>query len=312
MHLTITYSTCREEPMFEWFADSLVNECAGDFTDKRLVIVDFYADTPGRRTEFARKLVKFTAPIVHTTPKPTVWQGPSRLTSRDYFAAANARNTAICHAPDGWIAYVDDVSVLIPGWLSRIQLAIASNYIVLGAYQKVSQLHVINGVVHHCTDLDQGYDSRLKHLNFVRDVVPAPGSWFFGCSLAAPVDAFLKINGWDEDCDSMGAEDYPCGFMLAAAGYDIRYDPSMMTYESEEHHFLGRSMVRKGKLNIQGHPSDGHAYIAMLMNGRNRAPNYFGEGGLAALRSRILAGEPFPPVGIPDRDWRDGQPLSEL
>lgn len=298
--------------MFEWFADSLVHECAGDFTDKKLVIVDFYADEPGRREEFASKLLNWRAPVVHTTPKPTVWQGPSRLTKQDYFAAANARNTAICHAPDGWIAYVDDVSVLVPGWLSRIRAAIDGNYIVLGAYQKVSQLHVVNGTVLHCVDLEGGYDSRLKHLEFKRDVVPAPGSWFFGCSLAAPVEGFLKINGWDEDCDSMGAEDYPCGFMLAKAGYEIKYDPSMMTYESEEHHFLGKVLVRKGKLNIHGHASDGHAYIAMLENGRDRAPNYFGEGGLAALRQRILAGESFPPISVPDRDWRDGQPLAEL
>ena len=36
-HLTIAYITSRQESMFEWFADSLANECVGDFSDKRLV-----------------------------------------------------------------------------------------------------------------------------------------------------------------------------------------------------------------------------------------------------------------------------------
>lgn len=293
--------------------DSLVNECQGDFTDKRLVVVDYYADHCGRREEMARKAIKWPAKqFVHVPPKPTVWQGPHKLTKEDYFAASNCRNTALCLAPDGWIVYVDDLSVLIPGWLSRIKLAIEGNYIVCGAYQKVKQLFVKDGIVTTCVDSESGYDTRLKHLKFVREVVPAPGGWFFGCSVAGPVEAFLSINGWDEDCDSMGAEDYACGLMLAKKGYTLRYDPLMMTYESEEHHHLGVIMKRKGKQNILGHKDDGYAYLALIENGRDYAPNYFGEGGIAALRLKILAGEPFPIVACPENDWRDGQPLREM
>lgn len=311
-HLTIAYMTCRKEPMFEWFADSLRNELSSNYSNKRLVVVDNHANEPGRKEEFERKARWPSGQYFHVPPKPTVWQGQYRLTSQDYFAASNARNTALCLAPDGWIAYVDDVSVLVPGWLTRIEQAEHSHYIVLGAYQKVTNLRVEQGRIISCVDTDYGYDTRLKQLKFHRNPVKTSGSWFFGCSVAAPVEAFLTINGWDEDCDSMGAEDYACGLMLEKQGYDLRYDPQMMTYESEEHHSCPPVMPRKGRTNIQGHPTDAHAYLAMLKAGRKTAPNYFGEGGIRRVRDRVLAGEPFPIVQVPDRDWRDGRLLSEL
>lgn len=298
--------------MFEWFGDSFHRECNGDYSNKRLVVVDYYADESGRKEEILRKSRFPKAQVFHVPPKPNVWQGKYRLTTQDYFAASSARNTALCLAPDGWIAYVDDVSVLMPGWFARVEAAEKGNYMVCGAYQKVCQINVQNGHLVSCVDTETGYDSRLRQLKFNRKMVKATGGWFFGCSVAGPVANFLAINGWDEDCDSMGAEDYACGLMLEKRGYQIFYDPQMMTYESEEHHFLPPVIPRKGKSNIQGHPTDAHAYLAMLKNGRNRAPNYFGEEGLAGLREKVLRGEPFPICQVPDRDWRDGQPLSEI
>ena len=303
MGLTIAYMTCRQNPRFEWFRDSLLHQNPIGIVN-RIVVVDFHAatrepklDVPGIET-------------IVTTPKPTVWQGPHRLTKRDYFAAANARNTALCYAKDGWIAYVDDLSVLMPGWLKCVREAMQGNYIALGAYRKVLKLQVENGEVKYLEDHPSGWDSRWKHGNDAHPV-PAAGGWLFGASVAMPVETLLKINGWDEDCDSLGGEDYIAGLMLEKHGYRFMYDRRMLTLESEELHHYEVTLTRidKGKS-----PKDkSHKILKMVTDhGRHRAPNYFGNEGIAGLRQRVLRGEPFPIPSIPEHDWYDDQPLREM
>lgn len=320
--ITIAYMTNRREPMIEWFFDSLANDLARreHWEDIQVVIVDFYHAEFGRTDEIKRKSRKLAAlgvTTLHIPPKPTPWQGPYRLTKEDYFAAANARNTAACYAPDGYIVYIDDLSVILPGWLARIDHGIAQNWIVCGSYRKVFELEVQAGTVVSFKDEKIGLDSRLTWIQthvpgYDLSPYPAFDGWSFGCSIAIPIDALLQINGWDEDCDSMGAEDYPLGHMLTKNGYKLMYDPKMLTYESEEHHTKGISFSRKQKLNVRGYPDGAHAYLNMLRGGRDRAPNYFGEGGLAALRKSILSGGQFSVSPLPQNDWRDGQPLSEM
>ena len=150
--LTIAYMTNRREPRVDWFFASLARElstaAAGELGNLRCVVVDFWADESGRRATFAA-LAPAGVELVHVPPKPTVWQGPHRLTGRDYFAAASARNTALCLAPDGWIAYVDDLSVLLPGWLAACRQGCQVHGVVCGAYKKVLFLEVEHGIAAH-------------------------------------------------------------------------------------------------------------------------------------------------------------------
>lgn len=299
--LTIAYMTCRREPKLEWFLDSLRRECADGLSPSglKIVIVSFYPITVPDH-DFAE--------VVCVPPKPTVWQGEHRLTQRNYFAPANARNTAICYAPDGWIAFVDDLSVLLPGWLAAVREAMQGDRIILGAYKKMKKLVVENGDVKSFQEFDAGIDSRWGAGSDAGPVT-ASGSWLFGCSFAAPVEALLRVNGLDENCDSCGGEDYCLGIRLGNAGYEFKYDRRMLTYESEELHYFGQPFIRldKGKS-----PKDkSHALLDMAMKSKF-APNYFGEGGLRALREKILHGEPFPICQIPQHDFFDGQPLSEM
>ena len=317
MNLTIAYFTNRPDPKIRWFFDSLHRETGGDYSGIKVVVVDFFAHDrmSGRLAQsgggYTALMDAPCSPVV-VAPKPTVWQGPHRLTTQDYFAASNARNTAICHAPDGYIAFVDDLSVLLPGWLNAVREAMAGGYIALGAYKKQKQLVVENGNVVSFEEFPLGVDSRWNHGNDSRPVTAA-GSWMFGCSLAAPVQAFLDINGFDEDGDSMGGEDYAAGMMLEKHGYTFKYDRRMLTYESEEDHAqlpVFKRVIKKTHM----HPIDAsHAYLSMLTTGgRTKAPNYFGEGGITALRQHILAGGEFPITQIPQHHWPDGQPLSEM
>jgi hypothetical protein len=317
-HLTIAYFTSRKQPMIEWFFGSLERETGGDYSGIGLVIVDFYAfDRFGegdrdKLPEFDSYLAKFNGPIRYTKPKSTVWQGKHRRTKVDWFAAANARNTAICLAPDGWIAFVDDLSVLLPGWLTRVREAMKGpqNRITCGAYRKVRDLVVKDGEVISYTDNPPGNDNRLAHVK--GDGPHECGSnWLYGCSLAAPVEAFLVINGFPEAlCDGMGFEDVIAGIMLGKKGYSFVYDPRMMTFESEELH-AQLPVMKRSDYGVS--PNDkSHAILNIAVTGDGWHPNYFGEEGIRGLRQRVLAGEPFPICGVPEHEWYSKTRLEDL
>ncbi len=329
MKLTIAYMTSRKNPRIQWFFDSLAAQLHAP-DEVTVIVVDFWAqplddcleEWTTTHVAVRRASLKdlWPGPLVHTPPKPTVWQGAYRLTSRDYFAASNARNTAIALCPTDWLACVDDLSVLLPGWLDAVRAAQAAGYIALGSYRKVKNIRIEDGQVVSFEPFPPGVDSRLKDPNVlaheraygVNHPVPVPGSWMFGCSFAAPVEALLKINGFDEDADSMSGEDYIAGIMLERAGYTFRYCRQMSTLEDEDAHYEEKPFLRIIK-PYPGEKDASHALLNMVLHGgRNRAPNYFGEGDLAGLRQRIITGEPFPVTQVPDRDWRDGQPLREM
>ncbi len=315
--LTIAYFTNRIEPHIEWFADSLEAQTFGIYEGIRIVVVDTLGDDEKRKESFASK---FKTKIIHCTPMPNVWQGKHRLTKQDYFAASIARNTAICHAEDGYLAIVDDLSVLLPGWLTRVKAAQAEGVVFCGAYEKVLGLQVVNGAVTGYRRLETvdngitkypGMDTR-DHQGYTLEPQACGGTWFYGASAAFPVEGALQANGFDDDTASMGSEDYVFGFMLEQLGYKLFYDRRMRTLESEEgHHTEEDKMLRIIKKTPL--PDASHAMLNMVLGGgRKSAPNYFGEGGIRELRQKILAGEPFPIFNNPQHDWRDGQPLVEM
>lgn len=314
-HLTIVYLTGRLEPKIEWFLETLSQQTGSSMAGIRLVIVDFYAEAEGRKAWLLNKLAQTIGTSfdwVHTPPKPTVWQGPHRLTKEDYFAIANTRNTGLCLAPDGWIAYVDDLTVLIPGWLEAVWAAMRQGYIACGAYKKVLDLKLDNGAPSY-RPFPTGLDSRWNQVHG-NSPVPVGGTWLYGCSSAMPVEALLQINGWDEDtdCCGMGGEDYVCGIMLERLGqYQFRYDRTMLTLESEELHHVGPVLKRTIE-KLPGREDASQIILKMVLKGRNIAPNYFPPGGIRAERERVLKGEPFTITQCPEHSWYSHRPLRDL
>lgn len=315
--------------MAAWFFDSLHRETKGDYRGIKVVVVDFWekqrgcaardntdVDFLGGGKKYDMQIqdggLEFGGGWIHVTPKPTVWQGEYRRTKVDWFAAANARNTAICLAPDGWIAFVDDLSVLIPGWLARVRAAMAGpqNVITCGAYRKVKELAVIDGMVVGHTNYPPGDDNRLAHVTGDGPHECGP-NWLYGCSLAAPVEAFLQINGFPEAlCDGMGFEDVIAGIMLGKKGYKFVYDPRMMTFESDELH-AQLPVMKRSDYGVS--PNDkSHAILNIAVGGDGWHPNYFGDKGIRGLRQRVLAGEPFPTNRVPEHDWYLGTKLEDL
>lgn len=309
--ITIAYMTGRVSPMIEWFFDSLHVQTLGTYVDVRVVVVDFHKDHKSREAwgRLFERVVNGGGEVLHVEPKPTVWQGKHRLTKVDYFAAANARNTALCLAPDGHIVYVDDLSVLQPGWWNSVREASGKNdTVTCGAYRKVLKLRVESGHVVEFENYANGNDVRMLNLEAGKIYDCHPG-WLYGCSLCAPVDAFLRINGWPEACDGVGYEDCITGIVLSKHGIKFAYDTRMVTWESEEGHHSGHHYRRWDK-GVS--PNDKSHAILRIWTNASKFDNYFGDEGIIGLRRRVLAGDPFPIVGIPEHDWFDAMPLREM
>jgi len=311
-HVTYAYFTSRKNPLIKNFFDSLHREIAEDYSNKRIVVVDFWAKEPGR-AEFIRSQAPEAAreALIHVPPKPTVWQGEHKLTEVHWWAACNARNTALCLAPDGWLVFVDDLSVMLPGYGKQILRAMQrEKTITCGAYRKVKNLVVENGNIVTFEDHPGGRDNRFNYGNDI-DGFPCGGNWMYGCSIAAPVEAMLEIGGWPEAlCDGLSFEDVIAGIMMEKKDYRFVYDRLMMTYESEEGHHDGLVMKRS---DYGTSPNDkSHAVLKIAQTGNGFHPNYFDESGIRGLRQRVLAGDPFPIVQIPQHEWFTGTALSEL
>lgn len=309
-HLTIAYMTNRKNEMSQWFFDSIKKQMG--IETGRLDTSNFF-----RENNVSVVLVDFLCskqdlqdfPIKWIQPKPNVWNGEHRLTKENWFAAASARNTALCHAKDGWILYVDDLSVCCPGFWQAVQDAMKRpGTITCGAYRKVKELVVENGEIKSFKDFPAGWDTRWHQVN--QDLSPCGGEWLYGASLVAPVEALLTVNGWNEGCDSLGSEDYITGMGLENAGYKFVYDRRLLTFESEEHHHIEPAFKRS---DYGVSPNDfSHQVLNQVKNGLRYFPNFFPEGGIRKLREKILAGEPFPPCGIPEHHPYTGIALKDL
>jgi glycosyltransferase involved in cell wall biosynthesis len=321
--LTIAYVTARKDCKWEWFFSSLINQIL-ESDDIRVIVVDSYEGTRAGLTRTNGSLPiqaqQFFGldKLLHVRPKPNVWQGEHRLTKENWFAMANARNTALCLCETDYIAYCDDLSVLLPGWLNAVKEAMAGGYIACGAYRKVKNLVVENGEVKSFTPFSE--DCRLASAK--DEVSPCTGDWLYGCSCAMPVEDLLEVGGWPEMCDGLGSEDTTLGIVLGNAGKHLKYDKRMMTYEDEDlHHYtVGSDSTWENGLRVSASlkrrdkgvsPNDKSHAIVNIARGSKYFENYY-EGGMRALREHVLAGNPFPICQIPDRDWYDGQLISEM
>lgn len=323
--LTIAYMTSRKIPKLEWFLSSLANETGGDFSSIKVVIVDYWANPFGGTKQMHEARRQYVvdcidaAGIPHEaydwmSPKGNPWQGKQRQTLEDWFNVANSRNTAVCMADGEWIAFVDDLSVIKPGWLALAgQAMMQTNMITIYRYQKVRDLVVENGNIVSFTEFPGGIDSRSRHVRDLSRVhTPCPPDWHFGYTIG-PLQAYLDVNGWVEsDTAGLSFEDVPTGINLGKKGYAFRYDPRMLVYESEELHGQEGGM-RRGDYGVS--PRDkSHAVLTRARSGDGWAKNDFFNGmTLAQLRDHVhaKASNAFPAPRPNQREWFTGRLLSD-
>jgi hypothetical protein len=336
MRLTIVYLTFRIHPRFEWFCSSLAREFRSTHDvspeEVQVIVIDgrlwYDAHRHLGMLDAARGLIKFE----HRAPKPSPWQGPSRQTQRDYFCPASARNTAFAYALAPHVAFVDDLSVLIPGWLEAHMHAAAQGYVLLGTVSKNKNIVVdAHGELVSFDEFPPGRDSRLGQITEIWQV--CAGSWLFGGTFSTPLELALRVNGEDEITNSIGGDDYDFGMRLGRGGGAIRISRLCETIEDEDgHHTEGVIKItqgatladyedRSGAWTVShDRPWDGpdgpcvsNYLLNRLMRETDRSWTIGNDYGLRHVREMILSGGEFPPVPIrPVRYWVNDQLLSEL
>jgi hypothetical protein len=316
MRLTIAYLTFRMHPRFEWFARSLAREFRSmpdvDPKDVQIVVIDgrLWHEDMHRRLgmlDAAENRVHFE----HHPPKPSPWQGPNRQTSKDYFCAASVRNTAFAYAQAPHVAFVDDLSVFLPGWLKAHMHAAGHGYVLAGTTCKNRNIAVnAAGEITAFETFQPGQDSRLAMIR--GGLTPISGSSLFGGTFSVPLGLALACNGQDEINDTIGGEDYDFGIRLQRAGGSI-YLSDCGTFEDEDGHHAEAPMVRLDKpwAGPDG-PYSSNFLLNKLLRETPRTWSIGNEFVLRDLRTQILAGGEFPPPRPDLRHWVDNQPLSEM
>jgi len=300
--------TNRREPHFDWFLQSLARQCIP--SEQPVIIVDFYADEPGRKESVMAINPGF--PITHVTPKPSLWQGKHKITQSECFDAGNARNTALCLARQMYIAWVDDLSVLQPTWYSSVHAATSRNAITLGTYRKVAKLDVKDGLIVSFQDFPRGHDPRVPHFKTNRPT-QCDQRMLFGCSLLAPVETMLDLGGWPETlCAGTGYEDCVMAIVIRKHKIATFFDPMMQTIESEEGHKIDPPFNRWDPCTCtpcsNPRKDKSHAMLKVA-SGWEKVDNGYD---MRSLRNSILSGGSFPiPVG-PATEWFTGIPLQDL
>jgi glycosyl transferase family 7 (putative galactosyltransferase) len=320
---SFSFLTTREDPKIEWFMDSLARELDSLGPSKptfELIIIDsrlWYVDQDERRQKFRDAAKGRFGELIHVPPKPSVWQGPARLTTFDMFCGAGARNTAFCYARGEHVVFVDDLSVLLPGWASGHLHAAQFKYVMCGSTCKNLDMVVEDGIVKSFTLFPPGQDHRLR--GAPKDgSVRCSGSWLFGGTFSVPLNAALDVNGFDEINNGIGCEDYDFGIRLDKSGQKICFNKTCGTMESEEaHHLEPHTLMLRidKKLNpaiANTIPGDGHSSNLLydrLINAKSPWTTDQHQPNLRQLRDRILSGGQFPIPTEPRRHWVDGQPL---
>ncbi len=316
--------------MMQWFFESLAKQVLPGM-EIQVVVVDYWRNA-------LKEFVGMSSPAPEITvdwvaPLPSFCQGEHRLTKENYFDASIARNTGFVYAKYDYVAFVDDVSVLMPYWLSAVLEGQREQQIVLGSYQKHSKMEVKQGELVSSEVQEHDKDSRLKLIGGYHKV-KGHASWFYGCSFAMPLEAALQVNGFDEMCAITGYEDCNFGLRLEKAGYKFWYDIAMSTVESIEHHSTDVVMKRIDPEVTQAQYYDlMDKYGLEPRLGRPVYPRYdashfeldvvkftgtslsaFNGFDLRKLREKALKGEEITvkDMNFPERFWFTGELLSTI
>lgn len=308
--LTIAYVTARTDPRFEWLFESLTRQIK--ILDRvHLILIDFHLRNRPRKQTIPEDLLNKLTGFRWLCPKPSVWQGPFRKTAVDFFSASNARNTAIALCETTWIAFLDDCSVLLDGWLERAIQATSRQGITCGAFKKVRKLEVAAGMPTKFSPYDGGEDWRLRR-KFNTTTMQCPPEWFFGCSFVAPLAWLVRANGYPEYlCDGMGYEDTLMGRMLSSYGARFYFDTSMVTWECEDcHHDQGKMLrIDPGKS-----PKDKSHMAQETCLAVRPFRQDFGDGitTIERLRKLMKYSDQWPIPQQPTKEWFSQMPLEEF
>lgn len=286
MKITIAYITAREDPRLDWLVAALEQQ-AKKRDEFELIVVDAFG-RPASAIGY-RPIPQITK-IVQTRPKPTAWQGPHRITAHDFFANANARNTAIVLCGTDYVCFVDDRCQPDKKWLDQVRRGENKREAVIcGPYDKHEDWGV--SVDHRRQEAPKGRKN-------------CSGGWCYGGNHALPLEWALEVNGFEEGCDPVGLEDCVFGHMLQNAGRRIDFVAEMSIQQDRRGMFVHPLAFPRHDKGVS--PNDKSHALRARFFGRGRTeftPD------LRLLRQQQAAGQPFPLPRIDESDWYDGQPV---
>jgi hypothetical protein len=287
--ITIVYITGREDPHLEWLMDSLERQ-TGSQDHIELVVVDAYGRSA---SAIGYRPIRAVRKLIETMPKPSIWQGPHRITAHDFYANSNARNTGIALCRTGYICFLDDRCRLLPGWFETVQRGARKRSSVLcGTYTKLEN---DGPFIDHRRDREP---DGLRNCS---------GGWCFGCNIALPLEWALEVNGFEEGCDPVGLEDCMFGLMLANAGYRIDFVVEMCV-----------ELDRRGPRHPPNFPRHDKGKepcksVAIEERYRSRTRTEFTPN-LTKIREQLSRGKGFPLLdpSVDYRDWYDGSAIRNM
>ena len=342
--ITFVHVTGRADPKWEWYVDAVCNQSTPEeragwqfvFVDRLLWHYDVAAaiSRPGyisREASLAdpslhdhdrrHKLADIVAGrfnYLHVPPMPNVYQGPFRLTTKDWFFAGAARNTGIITAQHPYVMFCDDLALPGPIWLAQVKHAAEHKYLLAGMYKKMKNVVVENGNLVSVEEFPPGVDSRWPH-GSDGGIVSWHGGGVFGCSFGVPLENLLLADGCGLEGAAQGAEDYCLGIRLERTGLPVFLNKNCFTIESEEAHHTEPSLPRESRrvpadrlpAGYTGSDMSDHVHLNRLWRETSRAiPLY--PLGLRAIRDQYLRTGQVPIPAEPTTDWRDGADLSTL
>ncbi len=291
MNLSVGYITARHDPKIEWFLDSLRLQAKPEY-EIEVIIVDALKD---------KRALNVPVECRHESPKPNIWGGAHRLTKDEWWHVSAARNTALCLCKSDYIVWVDDRCVLGPQWVRALRDALHGGYAVCGNYEKRHSMRVEEGNIVDFGKLD-GKDER-DNGSGIRKCY----GQFWGGTYGMPTEWALKVNGWEELVDGLGAEDYLLGHMLINNGFLTQYDPKLKIIEDRTPGECGPTMRKTDK----GVSPNDKSHAALERFGSLKASAH--PWNLRAIRESVLSGGVWPSVDeFPKIDWYDQMPIKEF
>lgn len=227
--LSIVMCTARPDPGSLLFFESLESAARyhPDITYEVIVIDKLLWDKP---------LSEQPQGLRRVPPKPTVWQGPHRKTSKDYWAKANALNTAIVLANGQQLVFIDDCMIVNGTWLLSHAYYAKMQRAVAGRCISIKNPQTKDGAL-ELFDLVSADDVRMQQVPPDGKPVHCSGTWLFGSNFSVPLYYAYKLNGFDENYDGQrGFEDIDFGARLERTACSIQFDPRCIVYQVMDTH----------------------------------------------------------------------------
>lgn len=323
--VTIGTITLRPNPQFQAMANGIACNLQRMSAPFEWIVVDgmLWYDESARR-DALRRAVNDRFSFRHVFPKPTVWQGPHRLTKRDYFDMCSARNTVFIHAEHPYVIFLDDCTVPAPEWLQDYAQGSPSQT-TAGTYVSVHSLKQDeNGAV---VDFDPVQDFQDHRLLDQPQGGPCQGGWMYSGNLGVPLDVALAVNGYDEEYSGQGScGDCDFGIRVRRFGSVTMWNPNSVTYQIMATHtpiLAHHGNCDPYETNAEAAPQKmrvafGHRQRAnvWLLEKLSKEPERVLPLGnpfiLTELRALVGRGELLPVPKTPIIDWRDGQLLQDM